>query len=212
MNRLKRYLFTAVLRRDLLKEGRTELPVEIIAITPEGMFAEAQDVWAALDYTSVPEFSETAAVEFESRLFTMFPQFTSVRIRRTSAPGIHKGHLTQVFLRGNAFPKACALYFTWENIPARPLSAADVDCLSFGGIVDLVDFQFPDEFIWNTETYIGKHVTLPVSIYARGSSIGITKVHVDAPGEPQQVFRGDPVRILDLVVQAKANCQPKGHV
>lgn len=210
MNKLKQYAYTVSLVTEIPKLGRLEYPLKVIADTPDGMCVEPQDVWNALGYTNIPEFDESAALEFESKALMLFQSFTSVRIRRTTAPGINKGYLTQVFLRGKAFTRSLTVYFTWENTLAQPLNEDDVDCLSFGGVVDLVDSQFPEEFVWDTETYIGKHVSLPVSIYARGASVGITKVHVDVHGEKQQVFRGDPVRILDLVVQAKANCQSKG--
>lgn len=193
-----------------LTHGNVEYPIRVIADTSDGMMIEREDFWAALGtgpYAFMNEARhDTQAVESINKgLRSRFHSFSGMEVRVTTRPTYNGAH-AQIHLKMKGKNKMHRMYFTWENTLVRKLPAEEL--IAFKDVVRHIGESFPYEFNWDDEAeYMGKHNTLPITIFARGAQMGICKVHVDMPDKPQKVFRGSAARFVDMIIQAKAHIE-----
>lgn len=189
-----------------LTNGNVDYPVRVIADTPDGMLIEPDDFWPAIGtgphaFQDDPVRIKAAVESMHKALRNRFSGFRGMEVRHTSRPTFNGAHV-QIHLKMKGKTKMHRMYFTWSNTLVRKLPAEAQ--IAFNDVVRHVGESFPYEFEWDEAEYQGKHKDLPITLFARGASMGICKVHVDMPTHAQQVFRGTAERFVDMIIQAKA--------
>lgn len=179
-------------------------PVRVIADTSEGMLIEAADVWKALgieyQWTGNPSADAVSAETIADKFRSRFKGFSGLQVHQVTIPN-RDGARVHIHLKMKGAERMHRLYFTWAN--TLVLKLPDPHLITFKELSLHVGETFPQEFDWNQWEYEGKHRELPITVKIRGTHLGICKVHLDMPGQKQVVFRGDPYRVVDMIIQAK---------